>query len=58
MVAASHQLEHSQTSTTANIYAHVIALAEAKAVQIFDRLTVVIAPEVQDKPPAGIAKIR
>lgn len=32
----SHQLGHSQTSTTTNIYAHVIASAEAKAQETID----------------------
>lgn len=43
------QLGHAQTSTTANIYAHVIASAEAKAAQTFDRFNDIVAPE--EKPP-------
>ena len=36
LTVVSHQLGHSQTSTTANIYAHVIAAAEAKAQETID----------------------
>lgn len=36
LVVVSHQLGHAQTSTTANIYAHVIAAAEAKAQECMD----------------------
>lgn len=49
LVVVSHQLGHAQTSTTANIYAHVIASAEAKAAQTFDRFNDIVAPE--EKPP-------
>jgi integrase len=38
LVVVSHQLGHAQPSTTANIYAHVIKSAEAKAAQTFDKL--------------------
>lgn len=37
LVNVSHSLGHAQTSTTTNIYAHVIASAEAKAAQVTDR---------------------
>ena len=37
LVVVSKQLGHTQTSTTANIYAHAIASAQAKAMQTFDR---------------------
>ena len=37
LVNVSHSLGHAQVSTTTNIYAHVIAEAEAKAAQVFDR---------------------
>ena len=36
LVVVSHQLGHAQSSTTANIYAHVIAEAEAKAQDAMD----------------------
>lgn len=49
LVVVSHQLGHAQASTTANIYAHVIASAEAKAVQTFDRFTDLVAPEAEDE---------
>ena len=58
LVVVSHKLGHAQTSTTANIYAHVIAEAEAKADQTFDRFGDLIAPKGQttakQKKAAGI----
>lgn len=50
LVVVSHRLGHAQTSTTANIYAHVIAEAEAKADQTFDRFGDLIAPKGQSTP--------
>lgn len=46
LVVVSHQLGHAQASTTANIYAHVIASAEARAAQTFDKFNDLIAPEL------------
>lgn len=37
LVVVSHSLGHAQVSTTSNIYSHVIAAAEARAADIFDR---------------------
>lgn len=48
LVVVSRQLGHAQASTTANIYAHAIASAQAKAMQTFDRFNDLVAPE----PPA------
>lgn len=48
LVVVSHQLGHAQSSTTANIYAHVIKSAEAKAAQTFDKFNDIIIP---DKTP-------
>jgi len=48
LVAVSHQLGHVQASTTANIYAHVIKSAEAKAAQTFDKFNDLIVPS---QPP-------
>ncbi len=45
LVVVSRQLGHTQTSTTANIYSHMIASAQAKAMQTFDRFNDVLAPE-------------
>jgi len=45
LVTVSHQLGHAQTSTTANIYAHVVASAEAMAAQTFDRFDAEIIPD-------------
>lgn len=42
LIVVSRQLGHAQTSTTANIYAHVIASAQAKAMQTFDRFNDII----------------
>ena len=45
LVVVSKQLGHAQTSTTANIYAHAIASAQAKAMQTFDRFNDLISQE-------------
>lgn len=51
LVVVSHQLGHAQTSTTANIYAHVIASAEAKAAQTFDKFNDLIASDPPKEAP-------
>lgn len=48
LVIVSHNLGHAQTSTTSNIYSHVIAAAEAKAAEAFDRFGDLVAPESED----------
>lgn len=54
LVVVSHQLGHAQTSTTANIYAHVIAAAETKAQEAMDdRFKDLIAPSEINKKAAG-----
>lgn len=55
LVIVSHSLGHAQVSTTSNIYSHVIASAEAKAVEVFDRFgDVALAPtEKKKKKVAG-----
>ena len=54
LVVVSRQLGHAQASTTANIYAHAIASAQAKAMQPFDRFNHIVGTE---KPPEkGIKK--
>lgn len=50
LVVVSHQLGHAQTSTTANIYTHAIASAQAKAMQTFDRFNDLV-PSVQTEEP-------
>lgn len=45
LVVVSRQLGHAQTSTTANIYAHAIASAQAKAMQTFDRFNDLVGQE-------------
>lgn len=55
LVVVSHQLGHAQASTTANIYAHVIASAEARAAQTFDKFDSLVVPgggepDGEDKP--------
>ena len=47
LVAVSHQLGHAQSSTTANIYAHIIASAEARAAQTFDKFNDILIPNEQ-----------
>ncbi len=42
LVVVAHNMGHAQASTTANIYAHVIASAEARAAQVTDRFADVI----------------
>ncbi|WP_099204620.1 tyrosine-type recombinase/integrase [Scatolibacter rhodanostii] len=44
IVTVSKQLGHAQVSTTANIYAHAIKSAQAKAVEVFDRFDDVVIP--------------
>ena len=57
LVVVSKQLGHAQTSTTANIYAHVIASAQAKAMQTFDRFNdMVSSAEPEKNAPEGGSK--
>ena len=49
LVVVSKQLGHAQTSTTANIYAHAIASAQAKAMETFDRFNDLLAPKEEEK---------
>ncbi len=49
LVVVSHKLGHAQTSTTSNIYAHVIAEAEAKADEVFDRFGDLVTSEDLEK---------
>lgn len=58
LVVVSHQLGHAQTSTTANIYAHVIASAEAKAAQTFDKFNDLVTKERTPKEPKKPAELR
>lgn len=58
LIVVSRSLGHAQASTTSNIYAHVIASAEAKAMQALDRFGDVILPsdreeQVHEKPKAA-----
>lgn len=62
LVVVSHQLGHAQASTTANIYAHVIASAEARAAQTFDRFNDILTPGAGELPapepmPGKVKKI-
>ena len=57
LVVVSRQLGHAQTSTTANIYAHAIASAQAKAMQTFDRFNDLVGQEpAVDQPPESKKK--
>ncbi|NCE75450.1 MULTISPECIES: tyrosine-type recombinase/integrase [unclassified Anaerotruncus] len=49
LVVVSRQLDHAQASTTANIYAHAIASAQAKAMQTFGRFNDLVGPEHAEK---------
>lgn len=53
LVVVSRQLGHAQTSTTANIYAHAIASAQAKAMQTFDRFNDLVGREQAEAPAEG-----
>lgn len=48
LMVVSRNLGHAQTSTTGNIYAHVIASAEAKAAEVMDCFADVI--EIANDP--------
>lgn len=58
LVVVSHQLGHAQTSTTANIYAHVIASAEAKAAQTFDKFNDIVVSDRATEEPRKQAEVR
>lgn len=45
LVIVANNLGHAQTSTTSNIYSHVIASAEAKAAEVMDRFSDDIHPK-------------
>lgn len=49
LVVVSHNLGHAQVSTTSNIYSHVIASAEAKAAQSFDKFNNLVMPADADQ---------
>lgn len=52
LVIVSRRLGHAQVSTTANIYAHVIASADERAAQITEKFADVVAPD----PPGSVKK--
>lgn len=56
LVIVANQLGHAQTSTTSNIYAHVISAAEVKALQIFDRFSDLITPGTEEKTEGSSLK--
>ena len=49
LVVVSRRLGHAQVSTTANIYAHVIASADEKAAQITEKFVDIIVPNQKKK---------
>ncbi len=53
LVVVSRRLGHAQVSTTANIYAHVIASADEKAAQVAEKFADIITPTA----PANITSI-
>lgn len=59
LVVVSKQLGHAQTSTTANIYAHAIASAQAKAMETFDRFNDLVTGQHQaEEKPSSAPKKR
>ena len=57
LVVVSKQLGHTQTSTTANIYAHAIASAQVKAMQTFDRFNDLVGQDpATEQSSEGITK--
>ena len=50
LVVVSRRLGHAQVSTTANIYAHVIASADEKAAQIGDKFADIVSIEPERLP--------
>lgn len=58
LVNVSHSLGHAQTSTTSNIYAHVISSAEAKALAVFDRFGDDVAQLTPTTPPVSALPVR
>ena len=57
LVVVSKQLGHTQTSTTANIYAHAIASAQVKAIQTFDRFNDLVGQDpATEQSSEGITK--
>ena len=58
LIVVSRQLGHAQASTTANIYAHAIASAQAKAMQTFDRFGDLVGgrEQAEKHPLEGIKK--
>ena len=51
LVVVSRRLGHAQVSTTANIYAHVIASADERAAQVSEKFSdVVVAQPTQSEP--------
>ena len=49
LVVVSKNLGHAQTSTTSDIYSHVIASAEAKAAQVTDKFAEDIHPKSEKR---------
>lgn len=58
LVVVSSQLGHAQTSTTANIYAHVISAAEARAAAVFDRFAGLVSGESEVTAQEGKKELR
>lgn len=60
LVVVSHNLGHAKPSTTNNIYAHVIASAEAKAATVMEQFSDIILQSgtkvAPDSPPEAIAE--
>lgn len=57
LVVVSRRMGHSLVSTTANIYAHMIASADEKAAQVTEKFADIVAP-LEDKPERKIRHFR
>lgn len=55
LVVVSNNLGHAQTSTTSDIYSHVIASAEAKAAEVTDKFAEDIHPNFTPPKKAGVS---
>lgn len=56
LVVVSHKLGHAQTSTTSNIYSHVIASAEERATRTFDKFDDLVVPGQDPRTEAPTKK--
>lgn len=58
LLVVSRRMGHAQVSTTANIYAHMIASANEKAAQVTERFSDIIAAPLEDRPAKKVYRLR